>query len=120
MTFEGMSVKSLFAQQIEKLKWYDISFFLKSPRGIWLKTQFSIRNPSFLYSTFNPILTMPVKTDTFENSTELKISILSENNFCMLLRRLESKAVLKEKKRELFKEMNLLNIQEKQRTKEKK
>ena len=73
----------------------------------------------FLHSTFNPILTMPVKTDTLENSTELKISILSENNFCMLLRRLESKAVLKEKKRELFKEMNLLNIQEKQRTKEK-
>ena len=73
----------------------------------------------FLLSTFNPILTMPVNTDTFENSTELKISILSENNFCMLLRRLESKAVLKEKKRELFKEMNLLHRQEKQRTKEK-
>ena len=84
--------------------------FLEKPGGIWLKTQFSIRNPSFLHSTFNPILTMPVNTDTFENSTELKISILSENNFCMLLRRLESKAVLKEKKRELFKEMNLLNI----------
>ena len=76
---------------------------LENPGGIWLKTQFSIRNPSFLHSTFNPILTMPVKTDTFENSTELKISIRSENNFCMLLRRLESKAVLKEKRENCLK-----------------
>lgn len=62
----------------------------------------------FLHCTFNPILTMPVKTDTFENSTELKISILSENNFCMLLRRLESKAVLKEKKERIVKKYELV------------
>jgi len=41
-------------------------------------------------------LTIPVNTDTLENSTELKISILSENNFWMLLSRLESNAVLSE------------------------
>ena len=31
--------------------------------------------------TFNPILIMPVNTETLENSTELKISILSEKSF---------------------------------------
>lgn len=43
---------------------------------------------------------MPVNMDTLENSTELKISILSENNFWMLLSRLESNAVLMEKHNE--------------------
>ena len=36
------------------------------------------------------ILMMPVRTDTLVNSTALKISIFSENNFCMLLSRLVS------------------------------
>jgi hypothetical protein len=33
---------------------------------------------------------MPVRTDTLENSTALKISIFSENSFCMLLIKLLS------------------------------
>jgi len=33
---------------------------------------------------------IPVSTETLENSTALKISIFSENNFCMLLIKLLS------------------------------
>lgn len=53
--------------------------------------------------TFSPILTIPVNTDTLENSTELKISIRSENNFWMLLRRLESNAVLLQERKHAHK-----------------
>ena len=40
--------------------------------------------------TFRLILIIPVNTETLENSTALKISILSENNFWMLLIKLLS------------------------------
>ena len=49
--------------------------------------------------TFKLILMMPVKTETFENSTLVKISILSENSFWMLLIRLVSYAVLRKENR---------------------
>ena len=40
--------------------------------------------------TFREILMMPVRTETLENSTALKISMRSEKSFCMLLIKLLS------------------------------
>lgn len=43
-----------------------------------------------LKCTFKLILMIPVRTETLEKSTALKISIFSENSFCILLIKLLS------------------------------
>lgn len=70
-----------------------VAYFFQKKKNVRVKKK-QRRDVGFFLPTFRKIFIIPVKTDTFVNSTDVNISIRSEKSFWMLLIRLASTLVL--------------------------